>query len=319
VEYYSHSLELPFSKVNLIFRELKTKEQIFLAKSILTFSNKKEDFLNYHNFVFNLISNCVQNNNELKKIDVIEYVLFLVKFRMISAGSNIDFLLNIEEKGKTKLKVDLKTYLTNLYNASICIEENQFINDNDLEIKITWPKISSLFVFHQNLIKNLNDYDVIENTLYEFLDYIKFKNKKIILDNFTNDEKKLIFDKLSFSMKQKIKDLVLLNVSKLMDFDLFGIEYFKNYRFNVYNLSFLEHLKLFFSYDVRSLYQEIYILSGCGLSSDYLMNISPAERNIYFSIMQEQKNNQNKKSSPEENLQNQSLEDLALEFGDTMT
>jgi hypothetical protein len=315
VDYYSQSLELPFSKTNLIFRELKTKEQILLAKSILTFSNKKEDFLNYHNFVFNLVLNCIENKEDFKKIDIIEYVLFLVKFRMISAGSNIDFLLNVGEKEKTKLKVDLKTYLTNLYNASVCIEKNQFITENEIEIKLTWPKITSLNLFYENLM-NSNDLLLINNTLHEFVEYIKFKNKKIVLNNFNIDQKKTIFDKLSVSLKQKIQDIIIHINSSLMEFDLFGLEYFKNYRFSLYNLSFLEHLKLFFSYDIRSLYQEIYILSGCGLTPQYIMEISPAERNIYFSIMQEQKNNQNKKASPEETVQNKSLEDLALEFGD---
>lgn len=316
MEYYSQSLDLPFSKVTLNFRELKTNEQILLAKANLNFSNKKEDCLNYHSFVLNLISNCVQNKEILNNIDVIEYILFLVKFRMISVGTGVTFFLNTGGKEKTKLNVDLRTYLTNLYNASLCIEDNKFLNENDVEIKLKWPSISSLKLFHSILLNNTNEYNLINDTLHEFVDYIKFKNKKIVLNNFNLEEKKYIFDKISVSLKQKIQEIVISIITKLFESDLFGLEYFKDYKFNFYTLSFLEHLKLFFSYDVKSLYQEIYILSGCGLSTDYIMQISPSERNIYFSIMQEQKNNQNKKSSPEEELKNQSLNDLALEFGD---
>lgn len=316
MEYYSQSLDLPFSKTTLNFRELKTNEQILLAKANLNFSNKKEDYLNYHNFVLNLVSNCVQNKEILNKINIIEYVLFLVKFRMISIGTNVTFFLNTGGKEKTKLNVDLRTYLTNLYNASLCIEDNQFLYENDVEIKIKWPNIESLKTFNSILLKNVNDYNLINDTLHEFIDYIKFKNKKIVLENFNLEEKKYIFDKISVSLKQRIQEITIELITKLFESDLFGLEYFKDYKFNFYTLSFLEHLKLFFSCDVRSLYQEIYILSGCGLSTDYIMQISPSERNIYFSIMQEQKNNQNKKSSPEDGPQSQSLKDLALEFGD---
>lgn len=316
MEHYSQSLDLPFSNISLSFRELKTKDQILLSKSIISFSNKREDLLNYHNFVFNLISSCVQNPNDLEKINIIEYVLFLVKFRMISIGTSVNFLLNVDGTKKTKLKIDLKTYLTNLYNASMLIRENEILIDKDIEIKISWPNIKSIPNFYKNLLNNSNEYFFMNNTLYEFIEHIKFNNKKIILTNFSSYEKQNIFEKLSVTIKQKIQDIIINKVKDLIDSDLFGLSHFKDYKFNLYTLSFLEHIRLFFSYDLRSLYQEIYILSGSGLSTEYIMDISPTERNIYFSIMQEQKASQNKKSSPEDNVENQSLKDLALEFGD---
>jgi hypothetical protein len=316
VEHYSQKLDLPFSNISLSFRELKTKDQILLSKAIMSFSNRKEDFLNYHNFVLNIISKCVQNVNDIDKINIIEYVLFLVKFRMISIGTSVSFLLNTDGTKKTKLKIDLKTYLTNLYNASMSIRDDELLIDKDVEIKISWPNIKSIPNFYKNLLNNSSEYFLINNTLYEFIEHIKFNNKKIILTNFSSQEKQNIFEKLSVSLKQKIQDIVINKVKFLIESDLFGLSYFKDYKFNLYSMSFLEHIRLFFSYDLKSLYQEIYILSGSGLSTEYIMDISPTERNIYFTIMQEQKASQNKKSSPEDNIPNQSLEDLALEFGD---
>ncbi len=316
MEHYSQKLDLPFSNISLSFRELKTKDQILLSKAIMSFSNRKEDFLNYHNFVLNIISKCVQNVNDIDKINIIEYVLFLVKFRMISIGTSVSFLLNTDGTKKTKLKIDLKTYLTNLYNASMSIRDDELLIDKDVEIKISWPNIKSIPNFYKNLLNNSSEYFLINNTLYEFIEHIKFNNKKIILTNFSSQEKQNIFEKLSVSLKQKIQDIVINKVKFLIESDLFGLSYFKDYKFNLYSMSFLEHIRLFFSYDLKSLYQEIYILSGSGLSTEYIMDISPTERNIYFTIMQEQKASQNKKSSPEDNIPNQSLEDLALEFGD---
>jgi hypothetical protein len=78
---------------------------------------------------------------------------------------------------------------------------------------------------------------------------------------------------------------------------------------------------MFFSNDIRSLYQEIYILSSFNLPPSYILNISPSERKIYFSIIEEQqKRNQEKGNGGVGDItpkSNQNLEDLALEFGDT--
>ena len=317
MNYFNYTVELPFSNKKIFFRELTTNEQLALSKANLSFGSDKTSLYDYHEFVLDIISNCVKNKKDLLDINIIEYVLFLVKFRMISIGTSVSFLLNTDGNQKTKLKIDLKSYLTNLYNASMIVQNEQFLNEKDIEIKISWPNIKSISNFYKNFLNNSNEYLLINNSLYEFIEYIKFNNKKILLADFQPHEKQDIFEKLSVSVKQKLQDIVINNIKFLIECDLFGISYFKDYKFNFYNMSFLEHIRLFFSYNLKSLYQEIYIMSSTGLSTEYIMDVSPTERNIYFSIMQEQKESQNKKSTSENMSQNKSLSDLALEFGDT--
>jgi hypothetical protein len=54
------------------------------------------------------------------------------------------------------------------------------------------------------------------------------------------------------------------------------------------------------------------MLSGSGLESSYILNMSPNERKTYFSIINE--NNKNNNSEESQVGNNKSLEDLAIEF-----
>ena len=103
---------------------------------------------------------------------------------------------------------------------------------------------------------------------------------------------------------------------------MWGISAFKDHKFNFYNLNFIDFIRLFFSYDVKSIYKEIFYMANQGLNPDYILKISPSERRIYSAIIEEKRkleSNQDgynydkigKKISSE-------VEELALEFGDTV-
>ena len=78
--FYNYSVDLPFTKNKIIFRELNTKEQLFLSKANFTHSNDKESLYDYFLFVKKIIENCLEDKTVLNQINVIEYILFLVKF-----------------------------------------------------------------------------------------------------------------------------------------------------------------------------------------------------------------------------------------------
>jgi hypothetical protein len=135
VNFYNHSVDLPFTKNKIIFREINTQEQILLAKANFTHSNDKESLYDYFLFVRKVIENCLEDKTILDKINIIEYILFLVKLRMVSIGLNIELLL--KQKNKTRVHLDLKSYLLNLYKASEFLEkeENNIFIDKNIKIK----------------------------------------------------------------------------------------------------------------------------------------------------------------------------------------
>jgi hypothetical protein len=325
MEYYNHSVDLPYTKTKLSYRELNTQEQLLLAKANISFPNDKESIYNYNEFAFEVILNCIKNKKDFKKINIIEYVMFLVKLRMISIGSIIDFLLKTEtdSKIKTKLQVDLQRYLMNLYDASKYFESenNSILNDKNLEIKLNWPNIKSIKTFNDYSLKN--EYEILNDSLCEYIEYVKLDDYKLIFMDLNNIQKIKLFEKLPLSLRSKIKNKIIESVKILSEYKLFGISFFDSYNFNFYNLSFIEHIKMFFSYDLKSLYQEILFLSSYKLPPEYILSISHAERRIYNSIIEEQNKKQDKQSSPdlpEEDSSSYSgpLKELALEFGDKL-
>ena len=83
---------------------------------------------------------------------------------------------------------------------------------------------------------------------------------------------------------------------------------------------------MFFSVDIRSIYQELYFLGEQSLSQEYILSISPAERKIYSSIISEARKNKNGGDSSEQvatisnkysGSASKEVQDLALEFGQT--
>lgn len=321
MNYFNYTVELPFSNKKIFFRELTTSEQLALSKANLSFGSDKTSLYDYHEFVLEIISNCVKNKNDLLDINIIEYVLFLVKLKIVSSGNQIEFFLNSENKTKTKIKLDLKSYLNNLYNASSFLyDETNIIKEDKIEIKINWPYLSAISVFYNFLLKEKDYNNFIEDSIVEFIDYISINKNKILMKRFNFTEKTECFNKLPCSIRKKTSEKLIEFLKKLFEFQLFDIQMFSDQKFNFYNLSFIEHIKLFFSYDIKSIHQELYFLSNCGLSPDYIMKVSPNERKLYFSIIQDHKREQSKSSSPENMQQdnNKSLQDLALEFGDDM-
>ena len=326
MNYYNYSVDLPYTNTKISFREINTQEQLLIAKANVSFSNDKESLYEYSDYVLNVILNCIKNKEDFYKINIIEYILFLIKLRITSIGPTIDFLLNSKEesKTKTKIQIDLKRYLINLYNASNYFEnnENSIIIESSIEVKLNWPNINSIIVFNDIMLKEKSEYEIFNDYLYEFLEHIKINDNTIFYKNLNNDEKTKLFDKLPIVLKNKIQKNIIESFKKLMDFDLFEIEILKDYKFNIFNLNFVEHIKLFFSYDLKSLYQEIYFLSVNNLPPNYIMEISNYERKVFMSIIQEQNAKREESDSrigQTDDAFSDAIKNLALEFGQDLS
>jgi hypothetical protein len=323
VDFYNYSVDLPFTKNKIIFRELNTQEQLFLAKANFTHSNDKESMYDYFLFVKKIIENCVEDKNILNRINIVEYVLFLVKLRIVSIGSSMEFFLNNKSPTKTKVQIDLKNYLISLYKASDFLEkeENNLIFYKNIKVKLNWPMVQSLENFSKMVLENKSQYEIFNESVQEYIESIEIKNNKILCGNFDFKQKNNLIDSLNLKVKNQIQDKIIEGLKILFEAEVFDVGDFKNQKFNFYNFSFIEHIKLFFSYDVRSIYQEIYLLASCNLNPEYVLSVSPSERNVYLKIFQQQRKSQEKSSSGVDfatqngNISND-VKNLAAEFGD---
>jgi hypothetical protein len=314
--YFDHTLDLPYSNVNLKFKEINTSQQIFLCKLNLSLQNSPSDLYEFYKSTLDVISDCVKNYNDFKKIDIIEYVLFMTKLRCISNGSVIEFMISQENDDVTKKKVilNLNNFIKKLldFNEFILNGENNIIQEKNIKIFLKWPSLNSIDLLYNNLNdKNIN-YDFLDDLTYEFISYIEINNVKISFENFLIDQKKEILNSFTSGLKNKIQNKILEISNLLIDEEFLSIDFLKNYKFNFYNLSFIMFVKIFFSFDIKSIYKEIYALSVNNLDTKYILDMSPNERKIYFSIINESNKSQDSGESQIGN--NKSLEDLAIEF-----
>jgi hypothetical protein len=314
--YFDHTLDLPYSNVNLKFKEINTSQQIFLCKLNLSLQNSPSDLYEFYKSTLDVISDCVKNYNDFKKIDIIEYVLFMTKLRCISNGSVIEFMISQENDDVTKKKVilNLNNFIKKLldFNEFILNGENNIIQEKNIKIFLKWPSLNSIDLLYNNLNdKNIN-YDFLDDLTYEFISYIEINNVKISFENFLIDQKKEILNSFTSGLKNKIQNKILEISNLLIDEEFLSIDFLKNYKFNFYNLSFIMFVKIFFSFDIKSIYKEIYALSVNNLDTKYILDMSPNERKIYFSIINESNKSQDSGESQIGN--NKSLEDLAVEF-----
>jgi hypothetical protein len=318
MDFYNYNLDLPFSNKKIYFRELNTNEQLLITKANISFSKSINDLKDYHFYILDIILNCIKNKEDFLNINIIEYVLFLLKLRILSVGHEIEFMLN-NTKNKTKLKVDLKQYMFNLYEISKVVnEESYIIDENGIKIKINWPFLKTISDFNTKSENQIEEYRSFENTLIHFVEYIIIKELKMDFLNLSNDQKTDILNKLPATFKSKIEKLILNLLENLMSKNLFDFDFLKDYKFNIYNMIFVEHIKIIFSYDLRSLYKEIYYLAANNISPEYVLKISDFERKTFLSIIQEE----NKKPEDEdpENIQySDAVKKLAIEYNQDLS
>ena len=297
MDYYHYSVELPFSKKIIKFREFTTEEQLALGKAQHSFSN---DLQNYYLFVYDIISKCVSDDSEFENLDIIEYILFLIKIRIISVGPKIE-LTTVIDGQNAKITIDLNTLMQNIYNT---VEEllKIFVIDSNKKIKMGFPKILDMIEF----ISISTDVETILNTIPLFID------KAGIVSNH-NDMKKF-YGQLPVSLSNIIQTKVFDILKTLSEKEIFDIEILQTFRINFYNNSIFEFVKILSSYDIKSIHQEIYLLSQ--LNPIYIKSITPSERRIYMSFFLQERAPKDKREIDSPQGRNLSPVDaLAAEFG----
>jgi hypothetical protein len=317
MDYYLYTVELPFSKVVLHYRELNSREQLILGKAnTLLAIEDDETFLEYSSFFKKIISDCVRNKEDFFKLNLIDYMLFLTKLRIVSIGNQLDLCFESEEKEeiKQKITIDLNIFMKNLYeHSSSCFEQKE-ISFQDFYVELDWPNIKNeetLLDFKGNSVSNH-----VILTIPEYVKKIKIKDKKIILDEMSFDQKNQIFERLPITIRTKIQNIVLDSIKKLSEKNFFAISKMDYLKYSFYSKSLQEIIRLFFAYDLQAIYKEYYILASKNINPQYIDNLSVSERNVFCNLAQEElKNRDDASNNSQRDPNSQSLQNLMDEFG----
>lgn len=314
-----YNVELPLSNNQLFYKELTSKQQLTLAKADIMFPIENEDSSDYSKIVKEVISNCIENKEDFYKLNVIEYLLFLTKLRIVSIGNTLELSFqNSEDSSEMAIKItiDLNVFMKLLYEAAEESLKNNIIKFKDIEVKLDWPSIKSEKYF----LKNKEDLvDYISSTIPEYIKYIKTKNKKILFENFLHLEKIKLYENLPIKIKDSIQEAVVEMTKKMSEKNLFAIKKMDYLKFSLYNKSHQHIIRLLFSESLRNIYQEYYILASKNINPSYVDNLTISERKVYSSFVEEElkaKNEARSSSNSNSNKNSVDLASLMSEFGE---
>lgn len=270
MECYHYSVELPFSKKVIKFREFSTEEQLNLGKAQHSFSN---DLKNYHLFVYGIIKNCISEDSKFESLNIIEYILFLIKIRIISVGPTIE-LNTVVDGQNAKITIDLNHLMQNIYGV---VEDilKIFVIDSSKKICMGFPKVLDMVEF----ASISTEIHTVLNTIPLFID------KAGIVSNIRDMKK--FYNQLPVSLSNNIQKKVFDTLKILAEKEIFNIELLQEFKINFYNNSIFELLKILSSYDIKTIHQEIYLLSQ--LTPSYVKSLTPSERKIYMSFFLQEK------------------------------
>jgi hypothetical protein len=280
---YQYNFEFPNTKKNICFRDITTEEQINLAKARLTFL-EKTDYLKY---IINFFSNISKNHEDLLELDYCDFLMFIIKSRILSVNQTIKFK-TIIDKQNVNFELDLNELLYNLNGFKF----NGVYKDDltEIEIEYGFPLIK-----HFNLLENFNGSESM------FLDIVHLFIKKINGVSFSS-EMKVVLDKLPIRITKKLQIEIFSFLKRIGDYNFLNIKYFPELKFNIFGGFYQEFIKILTLYDIKTIYEEIYILSK--LNPNYILKISPADRSVFLSIHIEKIKNMNENNSPLENMMN---------------
>lgn len=275
--YYDYFLEFPYSNIKTNFKEITTKDQLYLSKSRLTFNDNEH----YFNFIKDICLNSIKDKNEFEKIDLIEFLFYIIKSRIICSGPKLELMTEIN--GMTaKLNLNLNDVLKNIYDS---IDTKLLkISYKEYDITLGFPYLKDFALINSS---KKNTIDVV-NSFYLFIKRIN----NIEFSNLTSDQREILFNKLPLSVVFKIKQNILNLFEELDKKNIFNLDYFKNFKLNVYSNSYIEIIKILSLYDIESIHREIYLLAD--MNPEYLLKTSPSERKMYLNFYIQEKESKSK-------------------------
>jgi len=313
MDYFLYSVDLPFSQKKIFYREINSREQFLLAKFASLHPYGKENDIDFFIALNKIILNCVENKKDLLELNIVEYILFLLKIRILSFDNFLELELNpnSEKEMKEKISIDLNTFMKKFYEASSKLMENNIIEYNGIYVNLSWPDTKIAISFLEN--ENID----ISTTFVEYIKYLKTKEKTIVLNNFTKEEKNKIYENLPSKLQVLIFDKIVKSIENLFTENLFSIKSLNWLNFNFYNNIYLYFIKLLFSSDIKGLYQQYYVFASKNINLFFIDNMTTADRKVFMSLIEKELDNKedlmNNLNSTSEGMT--PLESLVDEFG----
>ncbi len=317
MEYFLYSVDLPFSKKTIFYREINSKEQLILSKisSLYPFKNT-ENIIEYCRVFKDIILNCIKNKEDFLDINLIDYILFLIKLRIVSVGDDIALEFNPEKDGdmKERVSLNLAHVMKNIYDLAIKVFDKKELNFDNITISLDWPPLESESILLKKEENSVEDQ--VLSTIVEYIRTIKIKNKIIDLKSLKKEEKTLLFQSLPLTIKNQTQKIIVDVINNMLGINIFGAKRLDYFKFNFYNGSFQEIQNFLFNFNLKSIYKEYYVLASRNINPKYVDSLSISERIVFCSLFKEETKSMEKNINAPLNKDSMDLKALMDEFGE---
>jgi hypothetical protein len=238
-----------YKKQPIIYKELTLKEYKNILKSLLSDPIDTDSILlNLNRILINITS---LKEEELINLNLLEYLALLVNIRQVSIGNSI-FATYKTETDNINIEINLQETFDEIIN---CLKKDRtiIINDNNINLKLSIPKIKNLLNKNDNLYCDQNINDLPAKYFAPINNKINTLNKQI--NNF-------------YFFKSPIEKYSIKLSLKLIDY--------------------FQLIKILFNDNLLTIYNNIFYLSKiCHLTPDYLENSTYGEFKIFVKKVQE--------------------------------
>lgn len=291
MEYYPYALQFPFSKTVLNFKELTCEDQELLNKINITLPPTPEYRGDYFDILIKILQSTIKNKNFIYNLDIIEFLMFIIRLRSVSIGSFMEFSIGNEEDKKKRIKFDLNNLLKNIYSIGECLYGIEELKKDDIEIKLKWPDLKSEYHFLSLLSEN--NMEKFLSTMCEFVDFLKIKEQIFDFKPLNSSERKELFNQLPLSIKNLIQTNIVNLLQMISQMPLFEMQEFENYKIEFYNSTIQDIVRFIFANDENSMITENIYLLNKGFTLTDINKMSPVMKQNYINHFIEQNNNKN--------------------------
>lgn len=271
---FTYPVFIPSLNKSLYFNEFTNKQYKNFVKIILN-----DDIEAFNSFVDNLLVSLCPSLN-LDDINVLDKIYILYSIRAGNVGSILEFNVELDESDeKVKFQIDLNDLLNKL--ESIDINFTEEIIEGGFHAKISIPR-------------GFTKGDSLYDSLYDCISEIKFKDKSIVMSQYTREQQIEILNNLPGTTIPKLIKLIegrekILRAEPFIDINIdCELPFDKQMHVSLLNNSLYELVKLAFNTDLKEFYVcEYTLIKKFKFSYEHINSITPAELNLYFNVISE--------------------------------
>lgn len=263
----------PQTKENLYFKEFTNKKYKNLIKTVLN-----DDIRSFNVFVDKLLVDLCPNLDitTLTAYDKL-YILFIL--RISNVGSTIEFSVERKKNDIIKFSIDLIPLIDKMDGFDF--ERTWTLSEDGFDIVVTIPK-------------HFTDETDIYECVHNCIEKITFNNKTVDLSGYDYVEKQKILSKLPGTLMPKVISLLkvqdkIISSQPFIDIKIDqDVPFDKKLFLSFFNNSFYEMVKLAFQTTLKDFYvYEYTLIKKFKFSYDQINSITPAEIQVYFSVISE--------------------------------